>query len=87
MPGDKTAIWEDVTDGLDAYFIILCRVEVPDLGNQTRQEKTHEASNQDINPDVWTSGHVCGSRRSAGPHPGRRAHSTVPTTTTTASAL
>jgi hypothetical protein len=48
------------------------------------KEKTHETCNKDFNPAVWTSGHICSSRRSAGSRPGRRPHICVPTSTTTA---
>ena len=66
--------------GLDSCLIMLLRATGPLLGHpKSREEKTHEASDQDRYPDVWTSGHICRSRRSAGPHPGRRPDSLVPT--------
>ena len=45
---------------------------------------THEASDQDFDPDVWTSGHLCCGCRSDGSRPGRRPNSSVPTSTKTA---
>lgn len=69
---------------LDSYLILFHRVKKLNIASLTRQEKTHETSSQDLDPDVWTSGHVRSSRRSAGSRPGRRADTRVPTSTTTA---
>lgn len=69
--------------GLDLWNIMLLRAADPFLGIPVAVgEETHEASDQDLCPDVWTSGHVRRSRRSAGPNPGRRSDADVPTTTT-----
>src|SRR5271155_3317000 len=74
-----------LAEGLDSCLIILLRVKEPVLWQaRARKEYTHEARSQDFDPAVRTSGHVCSSRRSAGSRPGRRPHSNVPTTTTTA---
>ena len=73
------------TGGLDSCRIILPRrKKLIFLRPRRDRRKPNEASDQDFDPDVWISGHILGSRRSAGSRPGRRADSCMPTPTTTA---
>jgi hypothetical protein len=72
-------------EALDRCLIILLRVETPRQGKLRRGRRmTHETCNQDFDPDVWTSGHLCCGCRSDGSRPGRRPNSSVPTSTKTA---